>query len=380
MSENQKKRQTLSELCATCRSRKIAAGFSAHRAGGRGRKSRARQGTAQIVFGIAVVARKIRTAQAQNFHDLSWGCVLGEQFSGQPQIDDTPIRARKALANAPTFNPTLVHGSCAFAGDWSAWYARTLLFCRLWRRSRSDSYWPADLFGAESLEPFLSGIEQLLCGGGQDGLGTDQLHPVREHLDAASRRLTVGEADQAAQVPPVGAGPVAAIALSQEPAKGRGQCRFQRRGADAHPSLEMTGTGLDHDTWFVAMCAHIFEQMRADLIEVEENIARVAAFGIGPQVDVEAQLITFAQRTHDGGARQVLRGPQPLSQSWSSCEGVNQADQIELIGHSRQLSADGLAGKEQSQIKHAAEHELGAHYPTINFQRIVTSVLTCWSG
>jgi hypothetical protein len=323
-----------------------------------------------------MLARKIRAAQAQDFHDLSLGCVLGEKFSGQPEIDDAPIRARKALVNAPTLDPTLVDGSGGFAGDGGAWYTRAPLLWRSWRPS--SSYWRADrlCFGAEPLKPFLSGKEQLLRGGGQAGLGMDQLHPVREGSERASRRLAVSEADQAAQVTPVSAGPVAAVSLGQEPAEGRGQCRFERRGADAYPSLEMAGTGFEHDTWLVTVCAHIFEHLRAGLIQVEENIARVAAFGIGQEVNVEAQLIAFAQGAHDRGARQLLRSPQPFSWRWSASDRMNQADQIELIGHSRQLSADGLACDEQSEIEHAAENEPGARCRTMNSQRTVTTPLT----
>jgi hypothetical protein len=204
----------------------------------------------------------------------------------------------------------------------------------------------------------------------------NQLHPVRECSDGGLRRLAVGKAGQAAQVPPVGAGPVAAIALGQEPTEGRGQCRFERRGADAHPSLEVTGTSLKHDTWFVAVCAHVLEHLRAGLIQVEEDVAGIASFGIRPDIRVEAQLIACAQRAHDGSARQLLCGPQQPSRSWSVGNGVNQADQIELIGHTRQLSADGLAGEEQCQIEHVADGESGARCPTMNFQRMVTSVLT----
>ena len=43
-----------------------------------------------------MVAGKIGTAQAQNLPDLIWRGVLGEQFSGQPEIDRAPIRLREA--------------------------------------------------------------------------------------------------------------------------------------------------------------------------------------------------------------------------------------------------------------------------------------------
>ena len=51
----------------------------------------------------------------------------------------------------------------------------------------------------------------------------------------------------------------------------------------------------------MAVGAHVFEHLRAGLIQVEKDVACVAAFGIGPDIDVEAQLIAFAQTAHDRG-------------------------------------------------------------------------------
>jgi predicted nucleic acid-binding protein len=42
--------------------------------------------------------------------------------------------------------------------------------------------------------------------------------------------------------------------------------------------------------------------------------------------------------------RQLLRGPQPFCRSWFTFDGMDQADQIELIRHRRQLATDGLLG------------------------------------
>jgi hypothetical protein len=123
-------------------------------------------------------------------------------------------------------------------------------------------------------------------------------------------------------------------------------------------------------------CAHVFDHPRAGLVQVEEHVARTAAFGIWPEIDIAALVIAFAQTAHDGSARQILRGPQPSSRSWSVCDGVNQADQIELVRHSRQLSADGLAREKQSEVEHAAEDESGARCPAMIFQRTVTTPLT----
>ena len=89
-----------------------------HRAGSR--KSGAGQSAAQIVLRIIVLAGKVGTAQTENGFDLCGRCVLGEQLSGQPQIDDAPIGLWKALANVPTLDPALIDGDrslSVMAGD-----------------------------------------------------------------------------------------------------------------------------------------------------------------------------------------------------------------------------------------------------------------------
>ena len=361
MGENQKKRRTMSELCATDRGANVAAGFARHRAGRGWRRSR--QGAAQIVFGIAMVARKIRAAEAQDFHDLSRGCVLGEQFAGQPEIDHAPIRRGKALANAPTLDPTLVHRNSAFARDRGAWYTRAPLFWRLSRRRPNRSNWRHDrgCFGTKLLEPLVSGIERQLCGGGEDGLSMDDLDRRRDTGERAYRRLEIAEAGQTAQVAPISAGPIAAIAFGQDSAQSRGQCRFQWGSADADPSLEVAGTGLEHDTGLMPVYAHVLEYVRGGVIQVKEDVARITAFGVGPEVNVEAEAVVRAQKTHHVVARQLLRGPQTLSRSWSTSDGMDQADEIGLIRHRCQLATDGLLGE-----KFAIEHE-----PSLSLAQVI---------
>ena len=322
------------------------------------------QGAAQIVFRITMVARKIGTAQAQNFPDLSWGGVLGEQFSGQPEIDDAPIGLREALQNTPTLNPTLIHNRSALWRDAAAvWCRAELLGCGNRRSCRSQR------------QRLLSGGEHFLGGGGQDWFRLDDVDRRRETGEFASRRFEVAEAGQTTQVAPIGAGPIAVVALSQKPAQIRGQCRLQRRGADPNPSLEVARASLEHDTGLMPMDAHLLEHLRTGMIQVEEDVTRIAAIGVRPEEDVEASVVVCAQKTHHGVACQLLRGPQPLSRSWFTADGMDQADQINLIRHRRQLATDSLPG-EKFAVEHGAEHEPGARFSTMGFQWMVTSALT----
>ena len=241
------------------------------------------QGAAQIVFRITMVAGKIGTAQAQNFPDLIWRGVLGEQFSGQPEIDDAPIRLREALQNTPTLNPTLIHNRSALRRDAAMWCRAELLGCGNGRSCRSQR------------QRLLSGGEHFLGGGGQDWLGMDDVDRRRETGELAARWFEVAEAGQTTQVAPIGAGLIAVVALSQKPAQTRGQCRLQRRGADPNPSLEVARTSLEYDTGLMPMDAHLREHLRTGMIQVEEDVTRIAAIGVRPQEDVEAPIVVRAE-------------------------------------------------------------------------------------
>ena len=123
------------------------------------------------------------------------------------------------------------------------------------------------------------------------------------------------------------------------------------------------------------MDAHLLQHLRTGVIQVEEDVARVAAFGVRPEEDVEAPVVVGAQKTHHGVACQLLRGPQPLSRCWPTADGMDQADQINLIRHRRELATDILPG-EKFAVEHGAEHVPGARFSTMDFQWMVTSALT----
>ena len=111
------------------------------------------------------------------------------------------------------------------------------------------------------------------------------------------------------------------------------------------------------------------------MIQVEEDVTRIAAIGVRPEEDVEVPIVVCAQKTHHGVACQLLRGPPPLSRSWSMADGMDQADQINLIRHRRELATDSLP-REKFAVEHGAEHEPGARFSTMGFQWMVTSALT----
>jgi hypothetical protein len=80
----------------------------AHSAPRRG-KSRTGDGPAQVVIRIAVAPRKMRTGDPENGLDLSGGCSLPEQVSGDPEVHDAPVWLRKALEDVPSLDTTVVN-------------------------------------------------------------------------------------------------------------------------------------------------------------------------------------------------------------------------------------------------------------------------------
>ena len=73
-----------------------------------GGKRCAGDGASQVVIGIAVAAGKMRAGEAEDGLDLNGGLALREQVPGDPQIDDAPVRLRKAFANMPSLHTTPV--------------------------------------------------------------------------------------------------------------------------------------------------------------------------------------------------------------------------------------------------------------------------------
>jgi hypothetical protein len=69
-----------------------------------GGKRCARDGASQVVIGMAVSARKMRTGEAKDGLNLNSGLAQREQVSGDPKIYDAPIRLRKAFPNMPSLH------------------------------------------------------------------------------------------------------------------------------------------------------------------------------------------------------------------------------------------------------------------------------------
>jgi hypothetical protein len=149
---------------------------------------------------------------------------------------------------------------------------------------------------------------------------------------------------------PVGAGDIAAIGASQLSADLAGDGRPQSRSADVNPSLEMTGTGLQHQARLVSSGTHGFDDLRVSSIQIDEDVAGIAAVGIRPKVNVESLAVATAQKAYNRRLRELVCRPESLSRAATPGDRMNQTEQIKLVGHGRDLVADSLQGDKESAL------------------------------
>ena len=319
-----------------------------HRA--RRRKSSTCQSTTQIAFRIAVMAGKMWTSETENSFHLGCRYVHGQEFSSQPQIDDAPVGLGKALPNTPTFRPALINVGGSVGRNRGRWiaYARETVGSIGHGRRRLLCY------------PLCGRMQQLWCGTSDAGMSFHNLYPRSVTTGRASLALLIGKACQSSQVTPIGAGQVTSVGARQLLTDVGRHGTFQWCGADTNPSLEMTRAALKHHARLMAIGSHEGNDIGSGVIEVNQNVAGIALIGIGQKIYVITLLVTCAQKAHHRSTHQLPRIPHSFSWARLSCGAVNQADEIESIGHGRELAADSVPGKKESAIEHGDENAIEA--------------------
>jgi len=325
-----------------------------------GGKRGACDGAAQVVLGIAMAAGKMRTGEAQDGLDLNRGPALREQMSGDPEIYDAPIWLRKAFANVPSLPTGLIDRDGLCGVGW----------VRIWSG-------PVD--GEQRGRKWYrlsDGFQQRLGARCQTCTGVDKSHPRGIAIECASCGLLIGESGKAAQVAPVGAGPIATVQTRQVPAGRRRHGRLQRRGAEVNPSLQMAGAGLHHHAGIMSVGPHAVHGRRIGTIQIDQNIASVLASGVGVQVNVTPFAVASTQKADGSGAHQLGGRPESFAGKWATSQVVNQTDQIEIVGHCGQLPANGLPGEKETAVFHDRNFAVETNRRTMNFQRTANCVLT----
>jgi len=315
------------------------------------------QSAAQVVVRVGVASREARAAQLEDGRNARGRQGNAQQLFGDPQVGDAEVGFGEALRDAQAMKPELVDGGGGGGSETAV------------KRERIGSV-AGGVAGC-------GGIEQQ-AGAVRGGClaGMKQFDPRGEPVGQTAMRFLIGEASEPAQMAPISAGRIAPIEARQLPCGGGGQSRIQCRGADSHPGLEMPRTGLQHNARWMAMSAHGVDGVGVAFIQIEEEVAGVAIAGVGMEVDVEAVAIAGAQESQGGRLGKDGGGPEALA--WTGPGGcrMNEADQVQLVGHGRQLPADGLQSDEKSVIDHGNQCAAEAARRTMNMQRTVKSVLT----
>ena len=303
----------------------------------------------EIIGGVGVTAGKAGTSDTKNGLDLIDGRATAEQMLGDPQVGDTPIGRRETLGNAQSVQAAgidvgsrsgcerRVRGLPASRDGVGARVERVVgRQGLLWRRG--------DRQGA------LGCFHQGGALEGQAALSMQDLDPGSVAAGLAPCRLLIGEAGQPSQMTPVGASQISAIEASQLSADGSGGGGLEWSWTDLNPGLEMTGAGLEHDTGLVTLGAHDVDDVGVGPVQIEENVAGVTILSIGMDVDVTTLAVAQSQKTDRWATGEIGGSPQALSGKCPSGWVVNQTNQIDFVGHCRQLPADGLHGEEESAI------------------------------
>jgi hypothetical protein len=295
----------------------------------------------QVILGIGVTTGKAGAAPTQQLRDGRYGCSLSQQLFSDPLVGNTPIGVRKSLWNPQPLQPGLIDvggrrggkgcGDHPFAGE------------RTWQRSGSGG-------GASYLS--LGGLYQQRTVGSQPNLRLHQLHPGGVPVALTPEGFLIGEPGQPSQMTPVGAGQVAAIDMGQLFGDDGSYGRFQADRTDLDPSLEVTGTGLEHHARLMTIGSHPFECGRVSVVQIQEDVPGVAAVSIRLNVYVTALTIANAQEPYRRLLAQLGSRPEPFA--WECCSSgvVNQSNQIEIMWHRGELPSNAAQGEEQTTIKH----------------------------
>src|SRR5712692_7062203 len=112
------------------------------------------------------------------------------------------------------------------------------------------------------------------------------------------------------------------------------------------------------------------------MVQIDQDVAAVAVLGVGLDVNVTSLAVANAQKSYRCRLRQLGSRPKPFARECSSDGVVNQTDQIQVVGHRRELPTDGLQRESESAIEHGRHDAIEEGCRTMDFQPVVSSVLT----
>lgn len=148
---------------------------------------------------------------------------------------------------------------------------------------------------------------------------------------------------------PVGTGLVPVIGQRQLSANGGGNRRFQWSGTDMLAGDRGWSAAPRR---FVLIGLHVCSDHRIGMVQVDQNVAGVSVRVIGLYVNITALAVAHAQKSEGCPIHQRGRRPQPFAGEWPFGDGMNQTNQIQFVGHGRNLAADSMPCESESTIEH----------------------------
>jgi hypothetical protein len=297
---------------------------------------------AEVIVGVGMPSRKPWTAATQDGCDLWRGGATLQQFFGDPFIGDAPVGLWEAVRNPQPLQPTGIDGG----GIGDGGRARPLVDARhIAVRGRRRQ-------AGVTVHLVLGRFQQPGALGSQTGTGMQHLHPRRVATPVAPLRFLIGEASQAAQMTPIGAGRVATVEVGQLFSDVAGNRGLDGRGTHLYPSLKVTGAGLEYHAWLMPIASHGFDDGGTGVIQIDEDVTRIAILRAGMEVHVAAFAVAAAQESDNGRMGQLGRGPHLLSGECPSGLGVDETNEIDFVRHGRELAAYSPRGEAESTVEH----------------------------
>src|ERR1035438_8450929 len=126
----------------------------------------------------------------------------------------------------------------------------------------------------------------------------------------------------------------------------------------------------------MSLSAHSLDNCPIRAIQVDENVTGVSIPGEGLNIDIASFPISSAQKSNRGRVRQLRCGPKSFTGKRTPSLAVNQTDQIHVVGHCCQLTANGLLSNKETAVFHDRHLAIETNGRTMDFQRTANSVLT----
>ena len=295
-----------------------------------------RNGAAQVVRGIAMPTGKTRAAVLQNSSHPGWRKTLPQQLPGHPFVGDTPVRLRETLRNMQPVQAGLVEPGCRRRRrDWHLHR----------RRATAGNGW-------DQGHRVLALFQQSATLASPARRRMPEPHPGRVAVGQTPCRLLIGKTGQATQMTPIGASRIPAVSTGQVAADSGRHRGWQGNRADADPDLPMPGTAFEHDTGFMSVVPHAFQDRWTDSVQVYQDIAGILIAGKWLKVNIAALAVADAQKAQGGRLRKLRGGPQAFAGKGPAADAMNEANQVEFAWHGAQLPLDGMPGEKQSVIDH----------------------------